>query len=104
MSGFVEWFPIERLYLWDGLLAIIGVSIIISSVTSILAGEGNLSHVTIVGGIAILVGATYEASARDPDAFGVNGRPSPLLCIQARKTTDSVVDFYLNTTQICDQP
>ena len=42
MSTLIERSPTERLYLWAALTALIGFSITVSSVASLLLGSGNL--------------------------------------------------------------
>ncbi|EMA42029.1 hypothetical protein [Halococcus hamelinensis] len=70
MSTATERFPIDRFYIWMGLMAIIGLSIIVSSVASILAGSGGFwNWMMIVGGGALLVMAGWEARQRNPTEF-----------------------------------
>ncbi len=40
MSTTTERFPVDRLYVWSGLMAVIGLSTLLSSAASILAGSG----------------------------------------------------------------
>ena len=62
MSSATERFPIDRFYIWVGSMAVIGLSITVSGVASILAGSGNIwNWMMIVGSGALLVMTGWEA-------------------------------------------
>ena len=70
MSATTDRLPIERLYVWSGLVAVIGFSTLLSSAASILAGSGSIGNwMMVVGGGALVFVASWESRRRDPAAF-----------------------------------
>ena len=70
MSTATERFPIDRFHIWMGSMAVIGLSITVSSVASILAGSGSIwNWMMIVGGGALLVMTDWEARQRNSTEF-----------------------------------
>lgn len=70
MATIIERAPTERLYIWAALTALIGLSITVSSVLSILVGAGNPSDwLLIIAGVSMLVGTGWEIRHRDPTTF-----------------------------------
>ncbi|RJT07940.1 hypothetical protein [Halococcus sp. IIIV-5B] len=66
----IERAPTERLYMWAGLTALIGFSITVSSVASLLVGAGSPSDwLLIIAGVSMLVGTAWEIRHRDPATF-----------------------------------
>ena len=70
MATIIERAPTERLYIWAALTALIGLSITVSSVLSILVGAGNPSDwLLIIAGVSMLVGTGWEIRHRDSATF-----------------------------------
>ncbi|MDS0293084.1 hypothetical protein [Halogeometricum luteum] len=62
----------ERLYVYSGALAVIGVSVGSPAVRSLAAGDRSIPVLLVaVGGGWMVVGAVYESLRTDPDEFRV---------------------------------
>ncbi|GAA0652031.1 hypothetical protein [Salarchaeum japonicum] len=59
----------ERLYVYDGALALIGLSVIVQ--TAVTGDNAALTAFVAVSGGAMVVGAGYDALRRDPAEFAV---------------------------------
>ena len=74
MSTAVERFPDELLYVWAALMALVGLSISVSSIASLLVGSGVITDwLMLIGGGAILFGTGWEVRQRDPTEFSKSG-------------------------------
>ena len=74
MANAIERTPINRLYLWCALMWLIGLSIGLSSITSLLTGDGGIfDWVMIVAGVSILVATGWETAHRDSAEFSASG-------------------------------
>lgn len=62
----------ERLHVYSGALAVIGLSIGLPAVRSLAAGEHGIpTLLVVVGGGWTVVGAVYESLRTDPDEFRI---------------------------------
>jgi|GEM_PF-4949878 len=60
----------ERLYVYEGALAAIGLSVAVQAAVSLDGGDPSLGTVLmVVGGIGAVVGASYDVVRRDPATF-----------------------------------
>ena len=60
----------ERLYLYDGALAVIGLALGLPAARSLLAGDRAVPTLLLAfGGVALVVSAGYESLRTDPDEF-----------------------------------
>jgi fatty acid desaturase len=70
MATTTERFPVDRLYIWSGLMAVIGLSTLLSSAASILAGSGSIGNwMMVIGGGALVFVVGWEVRHRNPAEF-----------------------------------
>ena len=63
----------ERLYVYNGALAIVGISLGFNAVPSLLAGERSVSLLLIaVGSCGMIVAAVYQSLTTDPAEFTIS--------------------------------
>ena len=84
MSTTTERFRVERLYVWLGLMGLIGLSPLLSGVASVLASSGDIGNwMMIVGGGAMVLIVGWEFSQSDPAEFSKSGYSFAFLAIAA---------------------
>jgi len=63
----------ERLYIYNGALAVIGFSLGFPAVRSLIAGDHSISVLLLaIGGGGMIVTAGYELLRTDPDEFNIS--------------------------------
>ncbi|MDS0294007.1 hypothetical protein [Halogeometricum luteum] len=63
----------ERLYIYSGALAVIGLSIGLPAALSVLSGDHSIPLLLMtVGGAGMTIVAGYESLQRDPDSFEIS--------------------------------
>ena len=63
----------ERLYVYNGALAVVGFSLAFQAVLSLLAGEQSIPLLLMaIGGAGTVLGASYESLRTDPEEFTVS--------------------------------
>lgn len=63
----------QRLYVYNGALAIIGVSLGLGPVLTLKNGESSIVlWLMAVSGGGMVVGAVYESMTTDPDSYSIN--------------------------------
>jgi hypothetical protein len=63
----------QRLYVYNGALAIIGVSLGLKAGFYLIAGQSSIIlWLMAVAGCGMVVGAVYEAMTTDPDGYSIN--------------------------------
>ena len=71
MTTVVERLPVEPLYLWAGLTGLIGLSILMSSTASLLAGVGYFGDwLMIIAGLSMIFGMAW--AVRHPGSAEVS--------------------------------
>ena len=74
MATIIKRVPIDRLYVWAGLMWLIGLSISVSSAMSIFSGDGRTYNwLMLIAGVSLVFGMGWEAYHRDPAEFSMNG-------------------------------
>ena len=63
----------KRLYAYQGALAVIGVSLGLNALPSLVAGERSIPLLLIaVGSSGMIIGAIYESLSTDPSEFEIS--------------------------------
>lgn len=92
MSTITERFPVDQLYIWAALMVLVGLSISVSSIASLLAGSGVITDwLMLVGGGVILFGTGWEVRQRNPTEFSKSGYWFVLLGVAALLSIGSSV-------------
>lgn len=66
-------YSMQRLYVYNGALAVIGVSLGLEATLALIAGQSRITlWLMALGGSGMVVAAVYEAVTTDPDGYSVN--------------------------------
>lgn len=87
----------QRLYVYNGALAVIGVSLGLGPVLALKNGESSIILWLIaVSGGGMVVGAVYEAMTTDPDSYSINTSALFGLVFAALLSLASIVIRFLH--------
>jgi len=88
---------VERLYAYNGALAVIGISLGLNAVPSLVAGEQSLPLLLLgIGSIGMVLGAVYESLSTDPAEFEVSaGALLALIVAACLSLTGTILEFLI---------
>lgn len=87
----------ERLHLYNGALAIIGVSFGLHSLPPLIAGEQSIPLLLMaVGSTGMIIAAVYESISTDPAEFEISaGALFALAAAACLSLTGTILEFLL---------